>query len=377
MRVAIVAESFLPQVNGVTNSVVKVAEYLQSMGHEGIIIAPSDELVPPSFAGFPVVQIPAIALPMYHEVRVGLTPTFVLDRILKEFLPDVVHVASPFMIGSTALISAAHLSIPTVAIYQTDVPSFAKRYGLGLMEPVAWTRVRQIHELATLTLAPSSWARDQLVEHEIPRVKIWGRGVDTIQFNPRNRDENLHKCWAPDSEILIGYMGRLAPEKQVHDLTALTSILGTRLVIIGTGPQKQTLEALLPQAQFTDKLTGTDLARALATLDIFVHPGELETFCQAIQEALASGVPVVAPAKGGPIDLVNSGEWGFLYPPGDVATMRTQIEELVKNPSLRRRFSLAARGFTEQRSWSTICAQLVEFYEEAVSMTAGTIVDMR
>ena len=377
VRVAIATESFLPQINGVTNSVMRVAEHLRDNGHEALIIAPSDESVPQTYAGFPVTAVPAISFPMYQDVRVSVTPSFVIERILTDFAPDVLHAAAPIIIGNTTLLAAARLSIPSVAIYQTDIPSYAAKYGLGLLETIAWNRVRDIHSLANLTLAPSTYACEQLREHGVPRVKIWGRGVDTERFSPSRRDPILHEAWAPNGEVVIGFMGRLAPEKQVDDLAVLSDIPGTRLVVVGGGPSRKALKSKLPGAVFTGKLTGDELARAVATMDVFVHPGELETFCQAIQEALASGVPSVAPAKGGPIDLIESGRWGYLYPPGDLASMRGYVEKLAADPGLRHRFSVAARDFTSTRTWPAICAQLMDYYQEAMSMAEGAVLDLR
>jgi len=377
MRVAIATESFLPQVNGVTNSVLRLAEYIRDNGHEGLIIAPSDVSVPETYAGLPVKTIPAIPFPGYQDVRVSLTPSFVVERILSDFSPDVLHAASPFLIGSTALAAAAHFSIPSVAVYQTDIPSYTKRYRLSFLERPAWARMRDIHTLANLTLAPSTPAAEQLREHGVPRVKVWGRGVDTVRFSPERRDQALHDSWAPNGEVVVGYMGRVAAEKQVSDLAVLADLEGTRLVIVGGGPALKAVQSDLPNALLVGKMSGDELARATASLDVFVHPGELETFGQAIQEALASGVPVVATARGGPVDLIDSGNWGFLYPPGDLATMRAQVAQLVADPDLRRRFSLAARNYTVQRTWPVLMDQLFDYYAEAMSMTAGAVPDLR
>jgi phosphatidylinositol alpha 1,6-mannosyltransferase len=364
--VAIVTESFLPQVNGVTNSVLRVAEHLQAQRHEAILAVPSDHDVPASYAGFEVVTLPSMSFPLYQDVKVGLTPSFLVERLLADWAPDVVHVASPLVIGHEALRAAAHLTLPTVAIYQTDVPSYTNRYGLGFLESFAWLKVRDIHNLATLTLAPSTYARDQLIEHGIPRVGVWGRGVDTVRFDPAKRDAALRSRWAPGGEVVVGYMGRLAPEKQVSDLTVLAGLPGVRLVIVGDGPSHKALSAQLPDACFLGALGGEELARTLASLDVFVHPGELETFGQAIQEALASGVPVVAPARGGPIDLVQPGVTGYLYSPGDLAELRRHVATLVADEAARHAFGQAARAFTAERTWPHLCAQLVGYYEQAM-----------
>ncbi len=367
----------MPQVNGVTNSILRVAEHLRDHGHQALIIAPSDTGVPDSYAGFPVATVASIAFPKYQDVRVSMTPSFVVDRLLTEFAPDVLHAGAPFLIGSTALLAAARYSIPSVAVYQTDVPSYAGRYGLSLLEQAAWARIRDIHSLANLTLAPSSEACQQLRRHGVPRVQLWGRGVDTTRFTPARRSQQLHDDWAPGGEVVVGYMGRLAPEKQVADLTVLAGLPGVRLVVVGDGPSAKALRAQLPQALFLGKLTGDDLARATASMDVFVHPGELETFGQAIQEALASGVPVVAPARGGPVDLIADGQRGFLYAPGDLAQLRAQVAALATDHQLRARLSQAARQYTTQRTWPVVCAQLVGYYHEAMRMTASATLDPR
>ncbi len=320
-----VSESFLPHVNGVTGSVLQVRGHLRRTGHEALVIAPGEP--PRTCEGFDVVALPSVGFPGYPQVRVPVGVNGRVARELAAFAPDVVHLASPFVLGGPVVRAAASLHVPVVAVYQTDVAGFALRYGLTAASNAAWRRIRSIHERSDITLAPSPTAARDLERHGVPRVRVWPRGVDTSAFSPAHRDADLRARLAPDEEVLVGFVGRLAAEKQVEDLAALGDLPGIRLIVIGDGPERERLSQRLPRAHFTGLLSGTELSRTLASLDVVVHPGPYETFCQSAQEAMASGVPVVAVGAGGLLDLVDSSRTGWLYPPGDLrasgATLQT------------------------------------------------------
>lgn len=368
LRVLVVAESFLPQINGVTNSVRRVLEHLAKEGHDARLIAPTG---PASYAGFPVITVRGARLPFYKEFRIGLESRRRLRLEMERFRPDVVHIASPATLGHQAARAAHDLGIPTVAIYQTDLVGFAAQYDVpgGARAMAALTR--RIHVGVDRTLAPSSASLRQLEDLSVPGLALWPRGVDLDQFHPRHSSPQLREQLAPDGELLVGYVGRLAAEKELNLLTHLDHVEGIRVVIVGGGPEEPELRRLLPNAAFLGVLHGEDLGAAYATLDVFVHTGRHETYCQSAQEALASGVPVVAPRSGGPIDVVDESA-GFLYEPGNGLDLRADVARLVGDPVLRRRMRLAARRSVENRSWQAVNDLLVAHYRDVIETRAGS-----
>jgi len=367
LRVLVVAESFLPQVNGVTNSVRRVLEHLAAEGHDAELVAPTG---PASYAGFPVTVARGANLPFYKDFRIGLETRRRLRRIMLRYRPDVVHIASPATLGYQAARAAEDLAIPAVAIYQTDLVGFAERYDLpgGVRAMAALTR--RIHLQVDRTLAPSTASLRQLEQMAVPGLARWPRGVDLEQFRPDRRDDELRARLAPNGELLVGYVGRLAPEKELELLAVLDRVPGIRVVVVGGGPEEANLRRLLPAAAYLGVLQGDELGAAYASLDVFVHTGRHETYCQAAQEALASGVPVVAPNSGGPVDVVESGA-GFLYTPGDRDELAAYVRALVENPRLRGQMALTARRSVEDRSWYAVNEALVQHYRDVLAARRG------
>ncbi|MEZ2189803.1 glycosyltransferase family 4 protein [Corynebacterium sp. CCM 9204] len=365
LRIAVVAESFLPNVNGVSNSVLRILEHLAGQGHQALVIAPGardfeEEVV--SYAGFPVVRVPTVMIPLINSLPVGVPVPLVL-RALREFRPDVIHLASPYVLGAAGALAARNLGIPALAVYQTDVAGFALRYHLRLLIFASWRVTRMIHNSCSRTLAPSTAAIEALTSHGITDVHRWARGVDTVRFNPAHRSERLRRSWDPGGERrIVGYVGRLAAEKGVERLVSLVGRDDLQLVIVGDGPERDRLGSILPGAVFTGALHGDMLARAMASFDVFVHPGEFETFCQTIQEAQASGVPTIGPRAGGPIDLITPGETGELL---DVATFSVDLPAAVDRVLAEREvMSAAAQARVSGQTWDKVCAELMDHYRQ-------------
>lgn len=369
MRVVIVTESFPPDVNGVAHCALQTARHLVDRGHSPLVVAPATAAGTgpgaDAQAPCPVVRVPSLPLPGYPQVRVAL-PSRRVAAAITEHHADIVHLASPFVLGVRGMAAAARLGIPAVAVYQTDLAGYARTY-VHAGEAAAWRRIRSVHAAANLTLAPSSASLHDLEAHGVPRVKLWPRGVDTVRFRPELRDEELRRHLAPNGEMIVGYVGRLAPEKHVELLAGACGLEGVRVVVVGDGPSQPNLEQALPGAVFLGRRTGDELARIFASFDVFAHTGPFETFCQTVQEAMASGVPVVAPAAGGPLDLVAHGRTGLLVPPRDAAAVRDAVWALAADPGLRAAYGTAARAMVEGRTWAAVGDQLIGHYASVLA----------
>lgn len=367
MRVLVVSESFLPQVNGVTNSVCRVLEHLAAGGHDAEVVAPTG---PSSYARFPVRHARGANLPFYPDFRIGLETRRWLRLVMLRFDPDVVHIASPATLGYQAAKVADDLGIASVAIYQTDLVGFAERYDVPGGARAAAALTRKIHTRVDRTLAPSTASLAQLRELEVPDTHLWPRGVDLDGFHPDRRNDDLRRSIlgeGPAGRLLVGYVGRLAPEKELELFAHLADDPRYALVIVGGGPEEQRLRSLLPRATFLGTLHGEELGAAYASLDIFAHTGRHETYCQAAQEALASGVPVVAPRMGGPIDVIDDAVSGFLYEPGNGQELAAYVDRIAADASLRHTMGLSARRCVLGRSWPAINDALLHHFGEVIA----------
>jgi phosphatidylinositol alpha 1,6-mannosyltransferase len=366
-RVVIVTESFLPSLNGVTNSVLRILDTLREQGHEALIIAPTSPV--DEYLGFPVIKSNFF---YFKQFPVAL-PMLTMKSIIRSFKPDVVHVAAPFALGRQALRVARKLGIPGVAIYQTDISGYLQRYNLELLKPAVDEFVASIHRQASITLAPTPESAANLTALRAGKVDVWGRGIDLKSYDPARKQtvavEALRAKYVKPGNLLVGFVGRLAAEKQVERLAELFGVQGVDFLIVGDGPERGNLEQRFAgrPVSFAGRLEGEDLADAYAALDIFVHFGTEETFGQTIQEAQASQLPVIAPARGGPIHLIENGITGFLVNPDEPRPYRERLIELLGDDVLRRRIAKQARESVLGRTWERNNDKLLEHYRTAIS----------
>lgn len=366
MRIAIIAESFLPQMNGVVRMQLELLAYLRAHGHAAIVFAPGDG--PTEALGFPVTRVPGLPFPPYPEVI--LAPfSLRMYRDLKTWRPDIIHLASPFLLGMQGVVVGRLLGVPVAAHFQTDVPQYAHAYHLGALAELAVRYLVTLHGRCALNYAPTPTIARRLASWGIEGVRVSGRGVDTRLFHPGRRSPALRRRYhVDDRDVLLLYVGRVSAEKNLGLLAATAAALPRcRLLIVGDGPERASLEAQMPSnVTFTGPLHGDALAAHYAAADLFVFPSLTETFGQVVQEAMAAGLPVVGMRAGGVQDIIQHGATGLLCDPGDDDAWLGAVRSLIEHDHARALMARNARAFAETRQWGALFDQVVSQYAAVV-----------
>ncbi|GAA0709037.1 glycosyltransferase family 1 protein [Dokdonella soli] len=325
MRVAIVTETWPPEINGVALTVQSLARGLQGLGHSVELVRPRQEgepgMVPPD--GFEQVLLPGASLPRYPGLRFGLPAHRTLHRRWSACRPDVLYIATEGPLGLTALGASRRLGIPACTGFHTRFDDFASHYGLSFLTPIVFAYLRRFHNRASATLVPTTELAEFLGANGFHDVRLLRRAVDTELFRPDRRDEALRAEWGlAAGDLAIIHVGRIAPEKNLElAVRAFHAIKAdaprARFVIVGDGPARATLAAQHPDIVFTGIRRGEDLARHYASGDLFLFPSLTETFGNVTLEALASGVPVVAFDYGAAHEHIHDVRAGSRVPRGD------------------------------------------------------------
>jgi len=327
---------------------------------------------PSSYAGSPIVPLGSLPLPFYPEVQVT-PPQFGLTAHLRRFRPDLVHLVGPAVYGAMAPHVAGSLGLPLLSSYHTNFDTYSAYYGFGFLKRSIAGYLRWVHNRCVITLCPSRATLSDLRRQGFRRLRVWGRGVDTERFHPAHRSEEWRaSVGVRPGETMLLYVGRLAREKRVDLLVeALNGISNARLVIVGDGPAHAELERELRglPVHFTGYLRGDTLSTAYASADLFVFPSDTDTFGQVIQEAMASGLPVIGAYAGGARDLVRDGVTGLHFRPGSSDDLRAQIRRLHADRTARVAMGLAGRSVAERHSWPAVLGELEGFYERVRDLT--------
>ncbi|HEY3219690.1 MAG TPA: glycosyltransferase family 1 protein [Gemmatimonadales bacterium] len=375
MRIALVSDTYTPQVNGVTTVVARIADVLRAFNHEVVVVAPR-------YPGRGAVsnggelRIPSAPFLPYPAIRLSIPQFRAVARFLDDFVPDVVHVATEGTLGLTGRRYAVRRHVPLITSYHTNFPQYARHYGAGAIEPLVWKWMRWFHRPAVLTQTPGEAVRDELVRRGIGHPVVWGRGVDTTHFHPGRRSAGWRRWLAGgDDTAIVLHVGRLAPEKNIDVLIeswkAARERVGQRatFVVAGEGPETRRLLTHLPWVRQLGFLDRGRLADVYASADICVLPSNTETCGLVALEAMASGLAVVAADAGGFRESIAHRRTGVLVAADDVTGFAAEVLSLVIAPQRRVELAAAARAAAVARDVAPENLELLQQYAAAAGLS--------
>ena len=377
MRIALVSDTYTPQVNGVTTVVVRIAKVLRELGHQVVVVAPRyPRHLEDQSSG--ELRVPSTSFPPYPAIRLSLPQFGAVARFLDQLEPEIVHVATEGPLGLTGRRYAVRRGIPLVTSYHTNFPEYARHYGAGTLEPLVWKWLRWFHRPAVLTQTPGEAVAGELKRRGIGNPVVWGRGVDTTHFHPGRRSAGWRRWLAgADDTAIVLHVGRLAPEKNIDVLaaawTAACERVGQRatFVLAGEGPEARRLLARLPWVRQLGFLERGKLADVYASADICVLPSKTETCGLVALEAMASGLAVVAADAGGFRESITHGQTGMLVAPEDATGFAAEILSLVIAPQRRAALATAARAAAVARDVAPENLVLLQQYMAAAGHTTA------
>ncbi len=362
LRIAVVTETYPPEVNGVAMTLGRLVDGLQVRNHQVQLIRPrqhSDDQPQPTATLSEHLQR-GIALPRYEGLKMGLPAKAALTRLWARQRPDVVQIATEGPLGWSALAAANKLRLPVASDFHTNFHSYSSHYGFGLLRRAIVAYLRKFHNKAAVTLVPTEGIRRELLAHGYENIEIIGRGVDTQLFHPGRRDAALRAQWGVgEYETAVLYVGRLAAEKNLSLVFSAFDAMhqarpATRLVLVGDGPERAGWQTKRPDAIFCGTQVGEALAAHYASGDVFLFPSLTETWGNVTIEAMASGLAVVAYDCAAAEEIIRHDENGLKVAPEDQAAFIAQAVSLVSDVARQRRLGTAAAARAAQLSWDAI-----------------------
>jgi glycosyltransferase involved in cell wall biosynthesis len=323
MRIALVTETYPPEVNGVAGTVARFVDGLRTLGHQVQVVRPQQSHERSARAEQRCLETwqllcKSLPIPRYPQLRMGLPATRRLVRAWSDWQPDVVHIATEGPLGWSAQRAAERLNLPVSSDFRTNFHAYSDHYGIGWLRQPILGYLRRFHNSTQATLVPTEALRNELASKHFDNVQVVARGVDTQLFAPRRRSLELRGTWRAGPNTLVAiHVGRLAPEKNLGLVFAAFEAMRSRhndmrLVVVGDGPERARLQAKFPSAIFTGVRTGQDLAAHYASGDVFLFPSATETFGNVTIEAMASGLAVVAYKYAAAAAHIEHGRSGLL-----------------------------------------------------------------
>ncbi|MFD1774059.1 glycosyltransferase family 4 protein [Paenibacillus rhizophilus] len=368
MRIAFFTDSFYPQINGVSNTLMYLSQYLTRSGIEHMFFAPDYETDEPEASGIPVVRFKGFTPHIYPDCRLSFPPYPKVIEQLSHFKPDVVHIVTELGIGWSGLRAARALNIPIVMSYHTSFDKYLQFYHMPYLSKALWAYMRWFHSFALVNLAPSRSTMQELTRRGIQNLDLWPRGIDLERFHPGHYSPKLRQEMGVSEEIVFLYVGRIAVEKGLRTLADSIAVVNQRYgqqvkwVFTGEGPYLPELIAKkIPNAIFTGSRRGDELAAIYASADVFIFPSGTETFGNVLLEAMASGLPVICTDSGGVTDFTENHQNALVCKYGSVPELTRAIVKML-NPHNRTILGARALETAKSRGWDAVFDRLMLQY---------------
>lgn len=372
VRLALVSDTWAPQVNGVTRTLERLAATIRARGGAVEVFTTSD---PGAESGDGVHRAGSVPLWLYPQLRVAPPRARPMVRAMRRWGATLVHAATPFGMGLGARAAARSLGIPLVTSYHTHFGAYLPHYALAGASPLAERYLRWFHNSGRRTYCPTAAVATELASRGFARTAVWGRGVDADRFSPAWRTPALRaQHGAREHELLVAYVGRVAREKGIDELLDAVQLLQAlpdappcRLLVVGDGPHLDACRSReLPRVTFTGQASGDLLSRLYASADLFVFPSTTDTFGNVTLEAMASALPVIAADCAVTRELLPPGAGSF-YPPGDARALAAHVARWGRDPALRVAAGRNGRREALARSWPRVFDALLADYAAVVA----------
>jgi len=364
LRVAVVTETYPPEVNGVAMTIERMVQGLQARDHEVQLIRPRQHRTeqPMSRPNFEEILVRGVPIPRYDAMKLGLPAKQALVRQWSLKRPDLVHIVTEGPLGWSALQAALKLKLPVTSGFHTNFHSYSRHYGVGWLKKPILAYLRKFHNRTQATLVPTAALRDELSGFGYHNLHVVARGVDTRLFAPARRSTELRKAWGAghdhDAPVVLS-VGRIAAEKNlpvaIEAFAAIRAAApGARMVFVGDGPERAAIERQHPDFIFAGTRRGEDLAAHYASADMFLFPSQTETFGNVTLEAMASGLAVVAFDYAAAAQHIRHGRNGVVAALSDAAEFARLAGELAVDRARIAALGRAARGTAEQLDWEQV-----------------------
>jgi glycosyltransferase involved in cell wall biosynthesis len=374
LRIAVVTETWPPEVNGVAMTLAKLVQGLSHRNHDVQLIRPRQTKTdsPMSDSSLEEVLMRGMPIPRYPELKLGLPSKKTLVKTWTLRRPDVVHIATEGPLGWSALQAAKVLKLPVTSDFRTNFQSYSKHYGVGWLRKPIVAYLRKFHNATACTMVPTRELMRTLSQNGFANLKVVSRGVDTKLFNISKRDTSLRSSWGAtdDSKVLIS-VGRMAPEKNLDQVLKTYEALKStgqafKLVMVGDGPLKEQFQKRYPEIIFPGMLTQSNLAAYYASSDLFIFPSQTETFGNVTLEALASGIPVLAFDCAAARDWVQTGINGWLVAENNPEGFAAQAVTIFNSEDLLDQITQSTRQQVVHLDWDQIAEQVESVFWDAI-----------